>query len=251
MRVATALLRSACLVLCASGGCASPEAGSPERAPHAAVQAQSLAGSEVVLDRREDGAVLLGRLEPAPPNSDADRVLVLRGERAGQPLDPSIDGARALDARFAADRIVVLGADHVLRVVHGGATVELDRAAEAPLSVVGSTVAYVRGEMPFFEVARADVVTGTARQLTQGMGPAWSPALSPDAAEIVFVSSVLGTPRLHRLRADGSVEALPASARSPSSPIAPRWSGDRLMFTDEAGTAEIELSTGRVIEGPR
>lgn len=223
-------------------GCTAPEVGRVE-------DGLTARDGELVLDRRDDGATLLGRVQPVPENSDAERVLVLRTEGAGQPLEPALEGMRVLDARFAADRIVILGVDHVLRAWSGASAIELDTGAQPPLSIARSTIAYVRGEMPFFELARADAIGGTAEQLTQGMAPAWSPALSPDAREVVFVSSAGGSPRLHRFTASGTIVALPPVARFPSSPIAPRWEGDRLHIVDERGAATIELSTGRVIEG--
>lgn len=218
---------------------------SEEAASHAGEPQETL----LVLDRREDGARLLGRLEAAVPNGDPDRVLVLRSEPGAPPRLAALEGTRVLDARFVGEHVVVLGADHVLRDYDGAGERVLDRDAEPPLTVAGTVVAYVRGAMPFFEVARADVSTGAARALTDGMAPAWSPALSADGREVVFVSSVTGSPRLHRVDESGAVTPLAPSARTPSSPEAPRLDGDHLHFRDEAGAAVVELSSGRVLEG--
>jgi hypothetical protein len=191
---------------------------------------------ETLLDRRSDGATLLGTVLAAPLGGDPERVLMLRTTL------PALDGRRVLDARFAGAGVVLLGADHVLRFVDAnGRETELDARAEAPLSVAGERVAYVRGEMPFFELARADVRTSAVEELTNGLAPVWSPALSADGTEVVFATSASGRPTLMRLRASGDLETLP-SARTPSSPHAPQWDGDLLTFEDEAGRVTLDVT---------
>ncbi len=237
-------MRSSLLLLALALGCSSEPASRAEAPLVEDALAQApLAAGELVLDRRGD-ARLVGRLEPGVPNGDPDRVLVLRTSG----VEGSLDGARVLDARFAGDSVVVLGADHVLRAHRGGQVIELDRQAEPPLSVAGTRVAYVRGEMPFFEVALADVDAGTARQITQGLAPAWAPALSSDGRTIVFASSSGGSPRMYRTSESGAVTPLPPSSRTPSSPDAPRLEGGLLYFRDEQGAAVLELASGEVRE---
>ena len=223
-------MRSLCLLLVLLG-CSEPP--SPAREALTQPAAPSVAADEVLLDQRGD-ARIVGRVEPAPPNGDPDRVLTLRG--AG------LDGRRALDARFVGDRIVVLDSDHVLRVIDDAGEVELDRAVEAPLSVAGGAVAYVRGEMPFFEAARAVPATGEVTAVADSIRPAWSPALSPDGARMVFATSAPGRPRLY-LPGRGYVDA----PRVPTSPGGPVWLGDTLALADEAGVAFVDLSTGQVV----
>ena len=203
-----------CLVLALSA-CSRTDA-----TPVALEVAPLLDEGEVLLDRRDDGAALIGRVMPVPEGSDADRVLTLRSVG----LDASLDCAAVLDARFVADGLVVLRADHVLVAHHDGAAIELDAQVEGPLSIAGTRVAYVRGEFPELELALSDARSGEARVLTQGMAPAWSPALSPDGSEIVFVSGARGTPRLHLVDTRGGApRALPPSERFPTAPVAPRW----------------------------
>ncbi|AKF07494.1 TolB family protein [Sandaracinus amylolyticus] len=239
--VRTAIL--SCLVL-ALAACSRPDA------PAAHEAAPLLDEGEVLLDRREDGATLIGRLAPVPEDSDADRVLTL----GTSGLDGSLDGASVLDARFVAGGLVVLRADHVLVAHRDGATIELDTQVEGPLSIAGTRVAYVRGEFPELELAIADARSGQARALTQGMAPAWSPALSPDATEIVFVSGVRGSPLLYRVDTRGGApRALPPSERFPTAPVAPRWTADgTLHFEDERGPATLLIGEGDgVLEGAR
>ncbi|MEZ4335515.1 MAG: hypothetical protein R3B82_02710 [Sandaracinaceae bacterium] len=212
-------------------GCAEPAAGG--RAPLNEAPLPATGADEVILDLRGDAAIV-GRVEPAPPGSDADRVLVLRG--AG------LDGRRALDARFTGDALVVLGADHVLSALDARGETILDERVEAPLSVVGDAVAYVRGEMPDFEVVRAVPATGEVRAVAPQLRPAWSPALSPDGREVVFATSATGTPRLHRT-GRGSVSA----SRVPTMPGGPAWRGDALVLEDERGVAWVDVGTGQVV----
>lgn len=208
----------------------------PAQAPHSA---------ERVLDQGAGGARIVGRLEPFPPNADPERVLVIRAE--GTPLAAQLDGARVVDARFVGDAVVTIGPDHVMRVHTQAGATELDTQAYEPMSVAGSRIAYVRGEPPFLELARADVATGTAVTLTSGMAPAWSPALTPDGEAIVFVSGAAGSPRLYRIEGAGQPEALPQTARTPASPIAPRFEDGLLVFEDEQGTAWLDVDRGRIV----
>lgn len=198
-----------------------------------------------VLDRGPKGARILGRLEPYPPNADPERVLVIRVE--GSPLAAELDGARVTDARFVGDAIVTITPDHLLRLHTKSGSTVLDTEAYGPISVAGSRIAYVRGEMPFFELASADVETGVATVLTHEMAPVWSPALTPDGDSIVFVSGVEGKPRLYRMTKDGAPEALPETARTPTSPVAPYFEDGLLVFEDEQGTAWLDLEKGQIV----
>jgi len=215
----------------------------PEDAPGPTVETAAAAQAEVILDARDDGAVLAGRLEVAPPSSDADRVIVLREGS----IDPALDGARVIDARFVEDGIAVLGADRVLRFHSRGGVIELDEEVYGPLSVAADKVAYVRGGPPDLELMRASVRTGAVEALTEAMAPVWSPALSSDGREVIFVSGVEGTPRLFRIDAAGALHPLPPTERTPSAPTAPRWTGATLVFEDEQGVVRLDLEEG-VIE---
>jgi hypothetical protein len=207
---------------------------------------------DVLLDRRDDGATLTGRPERALAESDPERVLVLVArDGAGNALaEAELEGARVLDARFAGETIVTLGADHVLRAHRDGLVSTLDAGVEAPLSasVSGTIVAYARGEMPTFELARVDVATGEAEALTDAMAPVWSPALSPDGRQIVFVSGATGSPRLYRIEGGGTPTLLPDVGAFPSSLRAPRWDeSGTLTFEDEAGARHaLDLTTAEL-----
>jgi hypothetical protein len=202
---------------------------------------------EVLLDLRADGAALFGRVRTPLPNADPERVVLLRSELGGAPIAGGLEGAAVLDARFSDEGLVVLGLDHVLRVhPPRGAPLELDAQAYGPLSVEGAFVAYVRGEMPDLEVARADARTGAVEPITQSMAPTWSPALSPDGREVVFVSGVEGAPRLYR-SGGGAPRELPRTERFPTAPSAPRWRGETLFFEDERGVGAIDLAQGRLL----
>lgn len=252
---AWALAAAPIVLACGRGGDVAAR-GAPLRGTEAAPVPQGSdahdhdahADDGLVLDRRGDGATLRGVPVPLPPETDADRVLVLQAELQGRAIDPTLDGARVLDARFVGARAVVtVGADHVLRVHEDGAAIELDRDVEAPLSVSGTVLAYGRGDMPFFELARADVATRTTSAWTSGMAPVWSPALSADGREAIFVSGASGAPRLHRIGANGVATALAEAAAFPSSLRAPRWEGGTLRFEDESGRAwSLEVATGRL-----
>lgn len=197
---------------------------------------------ESLLDARDDGARLFGTVLAAPLGGDPERILRLRATGPDASLARALTGRRVLDARFAGDGVVTLGTDHVLRYLAADGEMALDAQAQPPLSVAGARVAYARGEMPFFELARADVRTAAVDALTEDLGPVWSPALSEDGASIAFVSSASGHPRLMRLDADGALSTL-ASPRFPTSPRTPRWIGSTLTFEDEQGAATVDVET--------
>lgn len=202
---------------------------------------------ELLLDERKGGARIVGRLEPYPLNADPDRVLRIQVLGPVQPgLAERLEGAQVLDARFVGDAVVTIGADHVLRVHTPEGEKALDREVAAPMSVSGTELAYVRGLPPFFELARADVASGQATQVTNGMAPAWSPAFTPDGA-IVFVSGAEGSPRLYRVDRGGEPKALPEAERTPASPIAPRFEDGLLVFEDEQGRAWLDVETGNIV----
>lgn len=236
--------------------------GARPAAPPSAVQAELTdtedqlplgmlpAEQEQLIERRADGACLYGVVQAAPLNGDPERVIVLRSELGGAPLDPSLEGRRVLDARFVLDVVVTLDVDHVLRAHGDGNTVDLDATVEGPLSVAGPLVAYGRGEMPFFELARVDVSTSVVETLTHDMAPIWSPALSPDGTEVVFVSSASGHPVLQRLTANGELVPVTTTSRFPTSPRTPRWEGGTLFFEDEAGATSIDLPNGGPLHAP-
>lgn len=185
-------------------------------------------GPSEVLDRRADGAVIRGALLPALRDTDEEPVY-----RISLDVEPSLDGTSVLAAAFVEGGIVTVGPDHVLRMHRGGEVTELDSEALGPLSVAGTRVAYVRGVMPSYELALADVATGEARALTTDMAPVWSPALAANG-DVVFVSGVSGAPRLHRI-AGGVTQRLEETPFFPSSLRAPRFDGSVLSFEDETG----------------
>jgi len=198
------------------------------------------------LDRRGDDA-LLGALLPVLEHTDAGRTLTL-GSTLDGPLSDALEGLVVQDARFVGFGVVVIDADHALVAYdEGGNARVLDHDAHGPLSVAEGVVAYTRGSPPDLELARAYPSRGVTETLTEGMAPVWSPALSADGREVVFVSGVAGLPQLHRLSASGALAALPVSARVPSAPTAPLWRGAELVFEDEQGVVALDLPTGGVI----
>lgn len=223
-----------------------PDPGATTAAQHS----EALGEGQVLLDARADGARLVGRPLPVPDNADPDRVVSLEA----QPRDiaPQLDGQRVLDARFVEGALLVLGADHVLRVHRGGASERLDTQVHGPLGVSGAAVTYVRGQAPQTEVVRADVSSGSTTQVTRDMAPAWNPALSPDGRTVYFVSGASGQPRLMRTGGGGTVAL--DTERFPASVTAPRVVDGTLVFEDERGVVWLDLATGRVehaVEGRR
>ena len=221
----------------------SAETAAPRRAALEAAAPAREAG-ELLLDARADGAALFGTELPPLPNADHDRVLALRASGL------ALADTHALDARFFGEGVLVLRRDHRLVYVQGEQERVLDEGVEGPLSVSGEHVAYVKGEMPFFEVAVATLAG--ARVVTQGMAPAWNPTL--EGERLVFVSGAEGEPALHEMPRDGGAPHALPGARVPSGPSAARLRGDTLTFEDEAGVVSVDLRTGATVrdhEGAR
>ena len=246
-----ALVAIAACAAALSAGCSTPSAPPSAagplvgRAPE--VHEEPLTQERVVLDVRDDGVSLRGRVQAAAADTDADRVVVLDAHEAWAAIDPALGGAQVLDARFVQDAVVTLSADHVLRVHRAGSSSALDEQAEAPLSVAGHVVAYARGDMPMFELVRADLQTQSVTVWTEGMAPLWSPALSEDGGSAIFVSGVSGEPHLYRVDGSAAPVMLEGVAHFPSALRAPRWLGSALHFEDESGSSfTLDVETGQL-----
>lgn len=267
-------LRGLCLALpllttVAAAACSSPRPSEPEpAAPSVPAEAEpspyydenptdpvrpaeyTAVGDELLLEERTDGARLYGTVQPLLLDSDDEPVWIIRTELNGQPVEPTLENARVRDATFLSHGMVFIGEDHVLRSCIDGEVRDLDAEALGPLSVGGGVVAYVRGEMPFYELARADVAQGVGGVITTDMAPVWSPAVSPDGRTIVFVSGITGEPRLYRITEGGSPELLPPTDSFPSSLGAPRFDGTTLHYEDENGGHHTLVIDAPRIEGP-
>lgn len=212
------------LTLTALAGCAAepvePSPGAESAAATSALEAPDLA---------DDG--IEAEVLAAPPNGDPDRVLALSAPVADLPA-----GTPILDARRVDGRVLVLHPDHSLWLHDAVGRRHLDDGVEAPLSVQGGSVAYVRGEMPFFEVVLLPAIDGAPQQLTEGWAPAWNPALGPDQT-VVFASSRDGQPAIYRVRPGQTPVLVASQGAFPSSLHAPTFDGVTLRFESEDGTA--------------
>lgn len=188
----------------------------------------------------QEGRAIHVRVLPAPVDADPDRVVTLRVDGF-----PELDDTRALDATFVGEGVAVLGTDHRLRFLAqpGAALVELDERVDPPLASHGTRLAYARGEMPFFAIVRLDVRVGTPEAVTDETRSCWSPAIAADGS-LAYACTHDGRPTL--FVHDGQERALPTE-RFPTSPLAPRFDGAHLAFTDEAGAVVIDARTGALI----
>jgi len=224
------------------------------------VEALSLrAPAEVVLDVAANGDALVGRVLPAEPESDADRVLHPSWlTRAGR---RPLQGGDALEVRWipGTAALLTLTRAHTLtrRASPDAPAVELDREVFGPLSLDarGTAVVYTKGDPPALSLVRLDLRSGVASPLAPGLVPAWCPALSPDGSEVVAVASPEGHPSLYRVRVGEAPRrwALPPGSPLPTGPGAPLVFGDALVFEDEAGLHALGLdgSARRSLPGVR
>ncbi|MEZ4406054.1 MAG: hypothetical protein R3A52_06230 [Polyangiales bacterium] len=226
------------LALAASSGCSRER--SPSRPAMSPVLAASpaldrRAANEELVDLAADGRALVARELPAPENSDADRVI------AARVLPPDAQGevtalGDVLDARFipSTRALLVITRDHHLERRDGTTRTAIDEHVFGPLSLdaVGRYAVYTRGEVPDLALARVDLTTNRAEAVAPTLVPAWSPAISPDGAEVVVVASIEERPRSTacvpvKRRAAGRRLPTPCSpAEAPPRPwsSATRWS---------------------------
>lgn len=216
----------------------------------AAPALEQRAPDEELVDLASDGRALVARELPAPENSDADRVIAARVLPGGAQGEVSSLGD-VLDARFVPNTraLLVITRDHHLERREGTTRTTLDENVFGPLSLdaLGRYAVYTRGEVPELALIRVELATGRVEPLAPSLVPAWSPAISPDGAEVVVVASPEGTPSLYRVRpgeAPRRWETPPDATLPGGGPTAPVVFGDTLVFEDGEGLRTL------VIDGP-
>lgn len=223
---------------------AAPMAEAPGAAP-----ALRLAPGEHLVDRRDDGAALVGREEPVPENADPLRLLRLRWVQAGVTRSWAYDGVPVQTARFGPDGglWVATRERHLVWLSAPDAAPESrDEDVLAPLSVSADrrAVAYARGVVPELEIARAGHGGGRAAALSRGLAPAWAPALSPDGRRVRFMSAAEGAPALYEVSPEAGARLLLGPDRLPGFPVgpdAPVWRPGGLAFVGPDGPVELVL----------
>ena len=215
-------------------------------------------GGEILQDLREDGSRLFARVQPVPPNSDAPRALVVRWlGAAGEPAKWEFAGQTVLDARLVpgtGGALVITKARKLFWLASPEARPsELDSQVNAPLSLSadGRFVAYARGEIPDLEIVRFGLEHRAVDAVTEGMAPAWSPALSEDGSRLIFVSGARGYPDFWEMSRAGQVARI--SDRQidplpfPSGPSAPIWIANALTFEDAERVHVVALGPLRLL----
>lgn len=221
------------------GACQKAQTDSPRTQPQALEQpSQAL----IILDKRinaqEEPELIAGRLQEVKPGTDAPRVIVLEQVPKDLGLAP---GQRVLDAQFVEDGAVVLGDDQVLMHYSGGHTRQLDVEVLGPLSVASNKVAYVRGLPPDLSLATVELDEGEPKLHAPALTTVWSPALSEDGKALIFAATYEGRARLFRLAIGDEPKLLRKGGPMPSSPVAPQWRHDHLVFEHEQGVVLLDL----------
>lgn len=257
--VCRAALGLTALLALGGAGCSQNDPPSTARLSPAA-PARPLAGApgavarkapdEILLDLGADGSALVGRVQPAPEDTDGDRILVVRHLGADGHDAPLLGGQPLVEARFtgAGYPLLVLDTEHTLsRIAAPGRSPEvLGQTVYGPLSLSldGRRVAYTRGDPPMLELVRHDLATGQVVAAAPEVVPAWSPALSPDGSEVIFVASPDGRPEFWRVREGAPARRwaeVGAGVPFPTGPSAPVVFGDALVFEDETGVHSLGL----------
>lgn len=229
--------RTALALVITSLGCSQERGPAPARINPLSLRS----ADEVVVDLSARGDSLVARSLPVPEDSDADRTLSVRlltrdGARRWRFSDTAV-----IEARFVprSEALLVLTTAHELVRLDGpdGAPRVLDRGVFPPMSLdaLGRAVVYTRGEMPAFEVVRADLVDGSVRAMAPGLVPAWCPVVAGDGREVLVVASPDGTPGMYRLRPDAPPVRweLPLNTPLPTGPSSPVVFGDALVYESD------------------
>ncbi|MDP3274428.1 MAG: hypothetical protein Q8Q09_04485 [Deltaproteobacteria bacterium] len=214
---------------------------------------QESALQEFVLDVSALGDELRARALPVPEQSDADRTLAVRWRlRDGSVRAWAFADRPVLDARFIGrtQALLVLTTQHELLRLDtqnpDATPVTLDREVLGPLSLddAGRWVVYVRGEMPEYQVMRADI-EGQSQPvaLAPALVPAWSPMITPDGHEVIFVASAEGSPAMFRVRDSGAAHRwmLPPNVPLPTGPSAPVMVGDAMVYESDGAVFRLGL----------
>ncbi len=246
-------MRNARLALVALLVSCAPE---PFDSPRATVLSQSAlalrAADELVVDLAANGDSLVARETPPLPDSDIDRLLTVRLLSSGGARSWRFEGEEILDARFVSNgaAVLVITRDHrLVRVdqpfARDAAVIEIDRDVLGPLSLdrEGRSVVYVRGEMPDYQLVRADVERATTQAIAPSLVPAWCPTLAPDGGEVLVVASPDGTPGLYRVREGRAPEAvsLPAETPLPTGPAAAVIVGRTMHYQSDGAVVSLSL----------
>lgn len=202
-------------------------------------------GEFLALSIHPEAGLLKGVVLPAPEFADPDRIMNVVHVRGGAET-PVLDGVE--DAKFLSDgSFLVITRQHELVHFQGAKSDVLDHDVYGPLSVVGQRVAYLSGNaMPFFVPAVMDVDSGQRWVGSEDLIPSWSPVLSPDSSELIFVSGKAGHPQLMRASLGDSLDIRSSVdiESPPAGPNAPVWlSPDVLIFESEVGTLRYHLPT--------
>ncbi|MBL8683178.1 MAG: hypothetical protein JNK05_28680 [Myxococcales bacterium] len=210
------------------------------------------AQNEVVLDVSSAGEMLVGREIPPPPESDADRLLELRWVTNQGTKAWRFDGDEVLEARFVprSGAVLVLTREHKLvRVDHPERTqeqgIEIDHDVLGPLSIdsAGRYVVYTRGEMPEYQLVRAEIASARAVAMAPSLVPAWCPTIMPDASEVLVVASPAGTPAFYRVREGREPERweLPSETPLPTGPGAAVVVDRTLVYQSDGAVVSLGL----------
>lgn len=241
----------------------------PDRSAYAR-HANAAAGQQI-LEASEDGAAIVGRARPVPPQSSARLVFdaeLLDSSGARKPL-PITGGLQ--DARFApppSKLVALLDQRDALWLWDRGsgqaAVIEQEAFPGFAFSHDARLIAYARGSGPELDAWLRELETGATRALTNEGAPVWGFAFSPDDRRLVFVDSREGFPCLMTIALDGTglarltnrgltAERLSAGAQLapfPDGRRPPIWSNRGVFVEAQSGVHAFDLQGNSLLARP-
>lgn len=211
----------------------------------------------------DGGRILVGAPLPAPPDGDPMMEMTVSLLVDGAPRAWPLDGRLLSHARLLPGGALAITTAGALLVNDGepGSVARIDEGVVGPVGASddGRILVYCKGEPPSLEVWRVDRSGGEwgpPRPVTDGMAPAWSPAVS-SAGVVVFVSARSGVAALWRAD-DGPPRQLTSRAVQVTPGEAPRldpfpasltptlFDGSHIVFEGEQGVVAMSAE-GRVL----
>ncbi len=206
----------------------------------------------VVLDVEGD-RLLLGWPEPVVADADPALRMRLTLVVAGRPVAGPVEGVVEQARLLPGGRAVVIDAAGALLVVEGGGARTLDTGVTGAVgaSPDGRFLVYAKGGLAEQEIWTLEV-GGPPRALTNGMAPAWSPAISADGRTVVFASSRSGVPGLWLVEDGGTPRQITNIGRPDPSRLTPFPTslsptllfGGRVFFESRGRVHEVALDGG-------
>ncbi len=163
--------------------------------------------NEKILSYVDENNAIIGKLKDAPPNGtfkiQYDAYLLLNGKKTEIPFE-NIQNAK-FDVKEKNIVYIVDKQSNLYKFnIENGEQKLLDESIiySFDLSNDGTKAAYLKGEMPDYDLYVINLKTYDKQKLTENATPSWNPVFSEDNKEIIFVYSPEGFSSIWKISID-------------------------------------------------